>query len=78
MRVSMTIRGRYHEISREQVIRASNSASPGSIKRYYVEIDGKKFPPKQLIRLATGTRNPFDSANARSALTRLGFHVKAI
>ena len=76
--VTIQIRGRDYTISREDIIRVAHSNEPGPIKTYYVEVESKKHPPKQLIRLATGTRSPFDSANARSALTKLGFVVKAI
>jgi 5-methylcytosine-specific restriction protein B len=78
MTVSIIIRGVKYEITRDDILRVATSVHPASIRTYYVEVQGKRFPPKQLIRLATGTPWPFNSANARSALTRLGFHVEAV
>ncbi len=78
MKVLMTIQGRTYEITREVILKAAEREKPRAIRDFYVEIRGKQFPPKQLIRLATGTTNSFNSSNARSVLTRLGFVVKAI
>ena len=75
--VTMKIRGVEYQISDEDVRRFARTNLPNSIVGYYVEIDGRQYPPKQLIRLVTGTRNAFNSANARSVLTRLGFVVRA-
>jgi hypothetical protein len=75
--VKMIIRGEEHRFSRDDVIHAARRVIPEPIKTYYVEVEGKRFPPKQLIRLVTGTGRPFDSMNARAALTRLDFVVRA-
>ena len=71
------IQGREYEISDDDVRRVARTHAQESIVGYYVEIGGRRCPPKQLIRLTTGTRDGFNSANARSALTRLGFVVRA-
>lgn len=76
-KVKIRIRGEDYEITRDDILQVARSHDPGPIKMYYVEIVKTKYPPKQLIRLATGTRKPFDSMNARSALTKLGFVVRA-
>jgi len=76
--VSIIIHGEEFDISRERVLRVAGSAQPASLRRYYVEINGRRFPPKQLIRLVTGTQHSFNSSNARSALTRLQFEVCAV
>ncbi len=78
MKDSIIIRGEAFGISRESILHAASAAQPASLHRYYVEINGKKFPPKQLIRLVTGTQHSFNSSNARSALTPLQFDVRAI
>lgn len=81
MRTDMRINGRPYTISDEDVRQVARNSCPEEIKgtrRYYVEVGGKRFPPKQLIRLVTGTTDSFGSTNARSALTRLGFTVKSI
>ncbi len=78
VKIHMHIRGDDYEFTRDDILRVARLHKPESITVYFVEIGGKMFPPKQLIRLATGTRKDFDSTNARSALTRLGFTVKAL
>jgi hypothetical protein len=75
--VRMQIRGVVYQISAEDIRRVARTNAPDSIVGYYVEVDGTRYRPKQLIRLVTGTRDAFNSTNARSVLTRLGFVVKA-
>lgn len=74
---TIQIQGREYRVSDDDVRRVARANAPGSIVGYYVEVNGRRYPPKQLIRLATGTQDVFNSANARSALTRLGFVVRA-
>jgi len=77
-KTTIRIQGQDYEITRDDIIRVARGNEPSPIKTYYVEVEGRRYPPKQLIRAATGTAEPFDSASARSALTKLGFIVKAI
>ena len=72
------IHGKKYEISDDDIRSVARIHNPESLVGYYIEVEGKRFPPKQLIRLATGTRDTFNSANARSALTRLGFPNKSV
>ncbi len=51
---------------------------PEEIREYWVEIDGRRWPVKQALRLATGvSRTRFQSQTARRLLARLGFEVNA-
>ena len=77
MFVLITIKGCTYKISSSEVRLAARQAIPEKIKDFYVEVEGENFPPKQLIRLVTKTADSFNSSNARSALTKLGFIVKA-
>jgi hypothetical protein len=74
-RESIRIRDEVYSISRDDVIAAAKSEAPRRLNAYYVEIEGRRFPPKQLLRAATGTTTPFVSAVAVTALQRLGFDV---
>lgn len=76
--ITIQIQGRDYTISAESISALARTHRPEALVGYYVEIDGQRYPPKQLIRLATGTSDRFNSANARSALTRLGFVVMAV
>lgn len=78
IRVTIQIQGTEYQITDDDVRRVARSVAPQTLVGYYVEVEGKRFPPKQLIRLTTRTRDRFNSANARSALTRLGFVVRAV
>jgi hypothetical protein len=75
---TIQIQGRDYTISDDDVRRVARAHAPGPLVGYYVEIDSRRYPPTQLIRHATGTRDRFNSANARSALTRLGFIVRVV
>ncbi|MGE4426993.1 MAG: DUF6884 domain-containing protein [Solirubrobacteraceae bacterium] len=49
---------------------------PGAIHRYWVDVDGRRWPVKQVVSLATGLeRADFQSQSSRRLLTRLGFEV---
>ena len=74
---TIQIQGNEYKISDDDIRRVARTHAPEPLVGYYVEVEGRRYPPKQLVRLATGTRDAFNSANARSALTRLGFAVRA-
>ena len=78
MKVSMIIQGKQFTISDQDIRKVAFGALPEKIRAYYVDLGGKRFSPKQLIRLVTKTTDSFNSSNARSILTRLGFTVKAL
>jgi hypothetical protein len=75
---TLTIQGKTYKISDDDIRRVAQTHTPESLVGYYVDVEGKQYPPKQLIRLATDTRDIFNSSNARSALTRLGFIVRPV
>lgn len=70
--VPMTIQGQEYKISAEQVKEVARQNVPKNIEIYYVEVEGKRFPPKQLIHLVTKAQNrSFNSQDARSVLAKL-------
>ncbi len=75
---TMQFSGEEHTFTRADVLEAARGVTPDRIVLYYVELHGRRYPPKQVIRLVTGTRKRFGSPNARSALTRLGFTIRAV
>ena len=72
------LKGKTFTISRDDVFRGARSAPPEAVTKFYVEIDGRRFPPTQLVRVGANTRDATYSANSRSILTRLGFTVKSL
>lgn len=74
-----TIKGKVFDISREQVVKTVKGKQPKQIKKYYVEIEGIRWPIKQTIELVTGLHPiDFTSMYANDILSRLGFEVEAI
>lgn len=80
MRTSESIRigAQTYSVTREDVVAASKREAPRRINTYYVDVEGHRFPPKQLIRTATGAAGFFDSAAAVKLLVALGFHVDRV
>ena len=74
-----TVKGREFDISREQIVRVVKGKEPKPIKKYYVEIEGKRYPIKQVIEWVTGLHPiDFTSMYANDILSKLGFKVEAI
>jgi len=65
-----------YEYTKEDFERDLIGLEPESIRQYYVEINGKKFPPKQVIAhiLRLG-KVEFTTMDAANILRRLGFRL---
>ena len=77
------IRGKSYEITRSDILSATKGVSPKLFdgrNRYYVELHGEKFPPKQPIHLVTGLpyTGGFTKQDAERILTKLGFTVEPL
>jgi 5-methylcytosine-specific restriction enzyme B len=66
-----------YEFTKEQVERELIGVEPEGIRQYYVEINGKKFPLKQVIghMLKLG-KVEFTTMDAANIVRRLGFKIK--
>jgi hypothetical protein len=69
------IKDQEHTISAEDIIKVARREAPRRLNAYFVEIEGRRFPPKQLLRGALPTAPPFDTGVAVRALQGLGFTV---
>ncbi len=73
--------GRVFEVCREDVFKAVRGVKPEPLsgrRKYYVEIDGRRYPIKQVVGLLLGLpRVAFTAMEAYRVLTRLGFEVKS-
>ena len=69
------IKDQEHTISAEDIIKVARREAPRRLNAYFVEIEGRRFPPKQLLRGAIPTAPPFDTGVAVRALQALGFTV---
>ena len=78
MTVKVRIRDEEYALSRADIEAVAQRETPRRLNAYFVEVDGRRYPPKQLIRGATRTTHAFDSALAVRALRALGFEVVTI
>ena len=70
----MTVSGQRYELDRQSVQAALEGVLPEPIHEHFVVINGRRWPPKQVLALVTGLdRADFTTHQARRALTRLGF-----
>lgn len=69
-----TVGGESFDLTSEQIIRAMKGKAAEPIQKYSVDVDGQRFPPKQVFATATGrSRQSFTTHEAQRVLERLGF-----
>lgn len=77
MTMHFTLDGESFELTPELVLRSLEGHAPEDVRTYWVEVDGTRWPVKQVISLATGiaNRKRFQSQNSRRLLRNLGFTI---
>src|ERR1700723_4100384 len=71
---TMTVSGHRYDLDRRSVEAALKGVLPEPIQEHFVVINGRRWPPKQVLALVTGLdRADFTTHQARRALPRLGF-----
>ncbi len=71
---TMTVSGHQYSLDAQSVEATLQGALPEPIQEHFVVINGRRWPPKQVLALVTGLdRADFTTHQARRALTRLGF-----
>jgi hypothetical protein len=71
---TMTVSGHTYDLDPRRVEQALRGELPEPIYEHFVVINGRRWPPKQVLALVTGLdRADFTTHQARRALTRLGF-----
>lgn len=71
-----TVAGTTLEFDPDEVRRVACELDPEPIRIHFVVIDGRRYPPKQVLAAAAGLdRADFTTHQARSVLRRLGFGV---
>jgi len=74
--ISFILRRTGYTLTTENVVSAMSGIRPDRITKYYVEIGGEHYPPKQVLSEALGIqRISFTTKDAYDILTRLGFDV---
>jgi hypothetical protein len=72
--VTMTVSGHQYDLEARSVEGALQGVLPEPVREHFVVINGRRWPPKQVLSLVTGLdRADFTTHQARRALTRLGF-----
>jgi hypothetical protein len=70
----VTISGRRFRLDQARIRNALADQLPEPLHEHYVVVDGRRYPPKQVIAAVTGLdRADFTTHQARRVLTRLGF-----
>ena len=70
----VTISGRKFRLDQARIRDALADQLPEPLREHYVVVDGRRYPPKQVIAAVTGLdRADFTTHQARRILTRLGF-----
>src|SRR6266566_2975666 len=71
---AMTISGQRYDLDARHVEEALHGELPEPITEHFIVVNGRRWPPKQVLALVTGLdRADFTTHQARRALTRLGF-----
>lgn len=71
---TMTVSGHTYDLDPQRVEDALHGQLPEPIYEHFVVVNGRRWPPKQVLALVTGLdRADFTTHQARRALTRLGF-----
>ncbi|WP_157362083.1 hypothetical protein [Haloechinothrix halophila] len=71
--------GREFELDRALVHASLAGQSPEAIRDHWVEVDGQRWPPKQVLEAAIGVqRSEFTSHTALRQLRRLGFETSTM
>ena len=70
------LKGKAYDLTKEEVEEKMQEVLPEVIRQYYVIVNGKKYPPKQVISKVLGLgRVEFTTMDAVNILHRLGFEI---
>ena len=76
---AMVVAGQRIDVDSASVIATARAHDPEVIQRHWVDVEGIRFPPKQLFQLCTGVpRSVFISHQALRVFQRLGFTTSEI
>lgn len=79
MKERFILKRKAYEKSKEEVERIMSGVQPEVIWKYYVEINGVKYPPKQILSIVLKLgRVEFTTMDAANILRRLGFKIERI
>lgn len=75
-KITFTHGGKVYALTKEQVVQSVVGVSPEAIRTHWVDVNGTRYPVKQVFGRATKLdRLDFATNQARNHLRRLGFAV---
>lgn len=77
--MDFVLNGRTHRLDAETVRARVPATPPHDIRIHWLDLDGRRWPPKQAFRVATGlTDEPFTAHFALRVFQRLGFTTSPV
>lgn len=77
MKLRFILKGKAYVLSRKEIERKMQEIDPEIIASYYIVINKKKYPLKQVLGDSLGlSRLEFTSVDAFNILRRLGFKIE--
>jgi hypothetical protein len=74
--IEFQLGGKQYKLSHAQIEEAMHYASPRALDKYFVEVNGKRYPPKQVLSTVLRLQPlSFTTVAANGILERLGFEV---
>jgi hypothetical protein len=71
------LNGKAYDRTKEDVENAMAGEQPDPVRQYFVMVNGKRFPPKQVLAKALDLgRVEFTTMSASNILQRLGFKLQ--
>jgi len=71
--------GNSYRSSKQEIEKALKKVEPDPIRKYYIDIDDRRYPIKQPIELITGLpRIAYTTMDAYRILNRCGFEIKQV
>ena len=73
------LRGTNYSLLKQDVENKMKGIIPEQINQYFIEVNGKKYPPKQVLAESLGIgRVEFTTMDASSILRRLGYKLSRL
>lgn len=74
--VRFILKGRVYLLDKGSIEKKMENIQPELVRQYYVEVNKRKYPPKQIISMTLGLgKVEFTTMDAVNILRRLGFDI---
>ncbi len=77
--MDFTLLGRKFSLNPQDILSAMRGIQPEIVRTHAVDLDGKRYPVKQVVSVVTGlSKADFNSHQARQLLRRVGLPVVVV